>query len=69
MRHTWTQFFVDRQCASLLKQGRLRSELSFKARIFSLSAPQEFLDYLESLSDSTRPEVREFVQELYGVEA
>jgi len=61
--------FVDRQCASLLKQGRLRSELSFKARIFSLSAPQEFLDYLESLSDSTRPEVREFVQELYGVEA
>lgn len=61
--------FVDRQCASLLKQGRLRSELSFKARIFSLSAPMEFLDYLKNLSDSAPPEVCELAQSLYRVES
>jgi hypothetical protein len=61
--------FVDRQCASLLRQGRLRSELSYKARIFSLSDPQEFLDYLKSLGDSATENVRELAHELYGAEA
>jgi hypothetical protein len=61
--------FVDRQCASLLRQGRLRSELSYKARIFSLSDPQEFLDYLKSLGDSATENVSELAHELYGAEA
>jgi hypothetical protein len=61
--------FLDRQCASLLKQGRLRSELSYKARIFSLSDPQEFLDYLKSLGDSATSDVRKLAHELYGAEA
>ena len=61
--------FVDRQCASLLKQGRLRSGLSYKARIFSLSDPHEFLDYLKSLGDSATNDVREISHELYGAEA
>ncbi|MEY9354338.1 hypothetical protein ABIF65_006806 [Bradyrhizobium japonicum] len=60
--------FVDRQCASLLKQGRLRSELSYKARIFSMSDPQEFLDYLKGLGDAATADVREFAYELYGAE-
>jgi hypothetical protein len=60
--------FVDRQCASLLTQGRLRSELSYKARIFSMSNQQEFLDYLKGLRDSASKEVREFAHELYGAE-
>ena len=60
--------FVDRQCASLLQQGRLRSELSYKARIFSMSNQQDFLDYLKQLGDSAFKEVREFAHELYGVE-
>ena len=58
--------FVDKQCASLLKQGRLRSELSYKARIFSLSDPQEFLDYLKGLGDSATKDVRELAHQLYG---
>ncbi|MDH2381447.1 hypothetical protein [Bradyrhizobium sp. CER78] len=60
--------FVDRQCASLLKQGRLRSDLNYKARIFSMSNKQEFLDYLEELADIASPEVRSCAHELYGVE-
>jgi len=60
--------FVDRQCASLLKQGRLRSELSYRARIFSMSHPQEFLDYLKALGDAVSNEVRMFAHELYGAE-
>ncbi|WP_201760252.1 hypothetical protein [Bradyrhizobium sp. AC87j1] len=60
--------FVDRQCASLLQQGRLRSELSFKARIFSMSNQQEFLDYLKQLGDSATDEVRQLANELYGAE-
>ena len=60
--------FVDRQCASLLQQGRVRSELSYKARIFSMSNRQEFLDYLKELGDSASDEVREFAHELYGAE-
>jgi hypothetical protein len=60
--------FVDRQCASLLQQGRVRSELSYKARIFSMSNHQDFLDYLKELGDSASDEVREFAHELYGAE-
>jgi hypothetical protein len=60
--------FVDRQCASLLQQGRVRTELSYKARIFSMSHQQEFLDYLKGLGDSALKDVRELAHELYGVE-
>jgi hypothetical protein len=60
--------FVDRQCASLLQQGRLRYELSYKARIFSMNNQQEFLDYLKELGDSATNEVRGFAHELYGAE-
>jgi hypothetical protein len=61
--------FVDRQCAFLLKQGRLRTELSYKARIFSMADPQEFLDYLKDLGDSAPKDVQELAHELYGAEA
>lgn len=60
--------FVDRQCASLLQQGRVRSELTYKAKIFSMSNQQEFLDYLRALGDSASTEVRELAHELYGAE-
>jgi len=60
--------FVDKQCASLLRQGRLRSEPNYKARIFSMSDQQGFLDYLEELGDSASKGIREFAHELYDVE-
>jgi hypothetical protein len=61
--------FVDRQCASLLKQGRLRAELNYKARIFSMADPQEFLDYLKSQGDSASEDVRELAHQFYGAGA
>jgi hypothetical protein len=60
--------FVDRQCANLLKQGRLRSELIYKARVFSMGDPQEFLDYLKGLCDSAPGEIRQLAHKLYRVE-
>jgi hypothetical protein len=60
--------FVDKQCAFLLRQGHLRSEISYKARIFSMSDQQELLDYLKELGDSAPMEVQELAQELYGAE-
>ena len=38
--------FVDRECAELLGEGRLRDELEYKARIFSFADTQAFIDYL-----------------------
>jgi hypothetical protein len=58
--------FIDKECASLLQQGRLRSELSYKARIFSMSNKEEFLDYLEELGDSAADDVRQLANDLYG---
>ena len=60
--------FVDKQCAFLLKQGRLRSEISYKARIFSMSDQQEFLNYLKELGDSAPMDVQGLAQDLYGAE-
>jgi hypothetical protein len=59
--------FVDRQCASLLTQGRLRSELEFRAKIFSLSSADNFLQYLKDICDATPPDVRACAEQVYGV--
>jgi hypothetical protein len=58
--------FVDRQCASLLKQGRLRSELTYKARIFSMTNKEEFIQYLGGLCAGAPPDVQKLSQDLYG---
>jgi len=58
--------FIDKECASLLQQGRLRSELQYRARIFSLSNRQAFLDYLDALSAGATTEVIGWSDELYG---
>jgi len=51
-----------------MQQGRVRSELSYRARIFSMSNQQGFLDYLEQIGDAALKEVREHAHEFYGVE-
>ena len=58
--------FVDRQCASLLQQGRLRSELTYKAKVFSMSNKQEFVRYLEGLCAAAPQEVQTLAHDLYG---
>ena len=60
--------FVDRECAELLAQGRLRKELKYKARIFSFADTKAFIDYLESLEQAATDEVRECAATIYGLE-
>jgi hypothetical protein len=58
---------VDKECATLLGEGRPRDELSYKARIFSLNNKDEFLAYLQELEDKTPEDVRHFASTIYGV--
>ncbi|MET3997522.1 hypothetical protein BjapCC829_28650 [Bradyrhizobium barranii] len=58
--------FVDRQCASLLTQGRLRSEISYRAKIFSMNDPNAFIGYLDDISEQAPPEIVMLSKDLYG---
>lgn len=58
--------FLDRECAALLQEEPLRSELPIRARIFSLQTADTFLEYLEELARAATPEVREGAKLLYG---
>ncbi len=60
--------FIDRRCAALLNEEPLSAELDYKARIFSLSDPDEFLDYLRDIEGGTPQEVREYAAMIYGVD-
>jgi hypothetical protein len=59
--------FVDKECAELLTHGRLRADLTLKAKIFSLQSRDEFLQYMTDLAESATKEVRDFAKEIYGV--
>jgi hypothetical protein len=61
--------FVDRECAELLREGRLRDELEFKAHIFSFADPQAFLDYLKEIEAQATDEVRRLAAVVYGLRA
>ena len=60
--------FIDKRCAALLKEEPLGSELNYKARIFSLSEPDEFLGYLREIENRTPDEVREYAAMIYGID-
>jgi hypothetical protein len=59
--------FIDNQSASLLQQGRLKTDLEFKAKIFSLNSRDAFLQYLAELGDSTTADVRRYTNDIYGL--
>ena len=60
--------FIDKKCAALLKEEPLKSELEYKARIFSLSNTDEFLEYLREIERQTPDEVREHASRIYDIE-
>jgi hypothetical protein len=60
--------FIDKRCAALLKEEPLRADLDYKARIFSLSDPDEFLGYLREIEGQTPDEVREYAAMIYGID-
>lgn len=59
--------FIDKRCAALLKEEPLKTELEYKARIFSLNDPDEFLEYLRETENQTPDEVREYAAMIYGI--
>ena len=59
--------FIDKECASLLQQGRLRTEIQLKAKIFSLNSKDDFLQYLRDLGDATSKNVHAYASEIYGL--
>lgn len=60
--------FLDKECATLLTQGRPRSELDYRARIFSLNNKDEFLDYLRELEARATDEIRHYASIIYGLQ-
>ncbi|WP_157578019.1 hypothetical protein [Roseivivax halodurans] len=60
--------FVDKRCAALLKEEPLEAELEYKARIFSLSDTDEFLEYLREIDGNTPDGVREYAAMIYGID-
>jgi transcription elongation factor Elf1 len=59
--------FVDKECATLLTEGRPRDELVYRARIFSLNTQSEFIDYLTAIEANASDEVRHFAKIVYGI--
>ena len=60
--------FIDKECALLLTQGRPAKELNYRARIFSLTNREEFLDYLRGLEAQANEEIRRHAQIMYGLD-
>ncbi|MBO9422362.1 hypothetical protein J7481_22820 [Labrenzia sp. R4_2] len=60
--------FIDKRCAALLQEEPLGFELEYKARIFSLRDPDEFLEYLREIEGQTPDEVREYATMIYGLD-
>ncbi|MEA1941966.1 MAG: hypothetical protein U9P68_06965 [Pseudomonadota bacterium] len=59
--------FLDRECATLLKEDPLKSDLPITGRIFSTASGEDFIEYLDSLSASATKEVRALAKSIYGV--
>jgi hypothetical protein len=60
--------FLDNECAALLSEEPLKSEIGISARIFSLNSAEAFLEYLDTLAISTPCEIREEAAEIYGID-
>jgi hypothetical protein len=58
---------LDNECASLLTEEPLRSQIKLKAKIFSTTSGAAFLSYLRQLELQTPDGVRERASEIYGV--
>ena len=60
--------FVDRECAALLRDEPLKSRLTYRAKVFSYSNAQEFLEYVRGLADQTPLLVRQAAKRIYGAD-
>ncbi len=58
--------FIDKECAALLNEGTLPTELQYRAQIFSYSNADDFLEYLRNLEACATLEVRHYAERIYG---
>jgi hypothetical protein len=58
--------FIDNECASLLSEKPLFSDLQYKAKIFSYRNKDEFISYLDYLIQQAPPDVVSKANEIYG---
>jgi hypothetical protein len=59
--------FVDNECAALLAEEPLLSDLRLKTQIFSLNSADAFLAYLGELEAKASFEVRSYTHEIYSL--
>ena len=59
--------FLDNECASLLSEEPLRTELRLKAKVFSAKSGEAFLQYLRDLEAAASAEVTRYAEEIYGL--
>ena len=57
--------FVDNECAALLGERPLSTDLVFKAKIFCLNSREQFLKHLAELEARTPADVRAWAEHLY----
>lgn len=60
--------FLDKECVALLSENPLRTDLSYKARLFSLNDKDAFLEYLRNIERAADPEVILQARDVYGIE-
>lgn len=59
--------FIDRECAALLSERPLTTDLKYKAKIFSMANPQQFIEYLAEMEREVSDEVRSYAKRIYGI--
>ena len=60
--------FIDKECASLLSEQPLASDLHYRARIFSMANVGEFIKYLDDLESEITEDVRALATRIYGLQ-
>jgi len=58
--------FIDNECAGLMAEDPLKSELNYGAKIFSLSTRDKFDEYLDLILHSVSAAHLRKVREIYG---
>ena len=59
--------FIDKRCAAILAEEPLKTDLEYKAEIFSMSNTDGFLEYLHEIESGAPEDVREFALRIYGI--
>lgn len=59
--------FLDNECANLLNEEPLKTDLNLSTRIFSTKTGDDYIQYLEEIKASTPAAVRTWATEIYGL--